>query len=125
MVEIYVGATQNRSTNTGGWGVVLVDEEEQLKKHDGSGEGATQPRMILKAAVEGLSKTEQGCEAKILSNNENLVQGIEDSQQRIANRDLWAQLDDLMSSRHVRAEHIAKHKWLGEAQILAREAVRG
>ncbi len=125
MFEIYVGATQNRSINTGGWGVVLIGGEGQWKKHNGSEEGATQPRMILRAAVEGLSKTEQGCEAKILSNNENLVQGIEDSQQRRANRDLWAQLDDLMSSRHVRAEYIARHKWLGEAQMLAKDATRG
>ena len=125
MIEIYVGATQKRSTNMGGWGVVLVDEDGRWKKHNGSEEGATPPRMILRAAIEGLSKTEQSCEAKIFSNNENLVQGIEDSQQRKANRDLWGQLDDLMSSRDVQAKYIAKHKWLGEAQLLAKDAIGG
>ena len=34
MMEIYVGATQKRSTNIGGWGVVLVDEDGRWGKHN-------------------------------------------------------------------------------------------
>jgi len=124
VIEIYVGATYNRLANMGGWGVVLVEEGQREKKHNGSESGGTHQRMILKAAVEGLAKTEEGCEAKIFSNNEILVIGIEDSQQRRANRDLWEQLDDLMSSRNVQAKYIAKHRWLGEALELAKDAVR-
>ncbi len=41
------------------------------------------------------------------------------------NRDLWAELEELLSRRHVQAEYIAKHKWLGEAQMLAKDAVGG
>lgn len=124
MIEIYVGATYNRSANMGGWGVVLAEEGKREKKCNGSESSVTHQRMILKATVESLAKTEEGCEAKLFSNNEILVQGIEDSQQRRANRDLWSQLDDLMSSRDVQAKYIAKHKWLGEAQELAKDAVR-
>jgi ribonuclease HI len=122
MIEIYVGGTYNRLANMGGWGVVLVEEGKREKKCKGSESGGTHQRMILKAAVEGLVKTEEGCEAKIFSNNEILVLGIEDSQQRRANRDLWEQLDDLMSSRNVQAKYIARHQWLNEARILAKEA---
>lgn len=125
MIEIYVGATRNNLTNMGGWGVVLAEEGKREKKYKGCESGETQPRMILKAAVEGLAQTEEGCEVKLFSNNENLVQGIEDSQQRKVNRDLWGQLDDLLSSRNVQAKYIAKHKWLNEARILAKEAAGG
>jgi len=123
MIEIYVGATQNNLTNIGAWGVVLIDEEERPKKHNGSEEGATQNRMILKAAIGGLSKTEQGCEAKILSNNQYLVLGINDSRRRQANRDLWGEFEELLTRRQVEAKQISsKEKWLKEAQMLAKEA---
>jgi len=123
MIEIYVGGTYNRLANMGGWGVVLVEEGKREKKYKGSESGGTHQRMILKAAVEGLAKTEEGCQAILFSNNENLIQGIEDSQTRVANRDLWGQLDDLIGSRDVQAKYIAKHKWLKEAQMLAKDAV--
>ncbi len=125
MIEIYVGATKNNLTNMGGWGVVVIDEEGRRSSYKGCEAGATQPAMILRAAIEGLSKTEQGCEAKILSNNEFLVLGINDSRQRRANRELWTNLDELLSRRHVQAEYMAKHRWLDEARILAKEAAGG
>jgi len=125
MVEIYVGAAYKPITNMGGWGVVLVEEGQREKRHNGSESGGTHQRMILKAAVEGLDKTEQGCEATIFSNNEYLVLGINDSRQRIKHRDLWGQFDELESSRKVKAEYLKKHQWLGEAQILANEAAGG
>lgn len=33
------------------------------------------------------------------------------------------ELDEILSGRHVQAVHIAKHKWLGEAQLLAKDAI--
>lgn len=81
--------------------------------------------MILIAAIEGLSKTEQGCEVKLLSNNEYLIIGMQDSRQRKASRDLWDELDELTSRRHVYPERMAKHKWLSKAQMLAKEATGG
>ncbi len=122
MIEIYVGATQNNLTNMGGWGVVLIDEEGQVNRYKGCEEGATPQAMILRAAIEGLAKTEQGCEAKIFSKNQYLVLGINDSRQRRVNRKLWDELEELLSKRHVQSEYIARHRWLGEAQILAKEA---
>lgn len=122
MIEIYVGATYNPSMNMGGWGVVVIEEDELPKKHNGCEEGATQNRMILKAAIEGLSKTEQGCEVKLRSNSDYLLLGIQDSRQRKANRDLWAELDELVGRCHVYPEHVAKHKWLKEAQMLTKDA---
>lgn len=126
MIEIYVGATQNNLTNMGGWGVVLVKEDGNVDKCNECEPGANQMKMILRAAIEGLSKTEQDCEAKILSNNEYLVLGIKDSRKREANRDLWKELDGLLNRRHVEAKPISsKNKWLKEAQMLAKEAAGG
>lgn len=122
MIEIYIGATENPSTNMGGWGAVVIDEEGRTNKHNGSEEGATQNRMILMGAIEALSQTEQSCEAKIFSNSEYLVLGMNDSRQRRANRDLWNKLEELLERRHVVAEYKRRHKWLGEAQMLARDA---
>ena len=56
MIEIYVGAICNPSANKGGWGVVLIGEEGHPEKCNGCEEGASQPRMILEAAIEGLSR---------------------------------------------------------------------
>lgn len=122
MIEIYVGATRNNLSNMGGWGVVLIDEEGRRSSYKDCEPGATPQAMILRAAIEGLAKTEQDCEAKILSNSQYLVLGINDSRQRRANRKLWGELEELLSRRYVQAEYIAKHQWLGEAQILAKEA---
>ena len=123
MIEIYVGATQNNLTNMGGWGVVLIEEEDQRSSYKGCEEGATPQAMILRAAIEGLAKTEQDCEAKILSNNQYLVLGINDSRQRRANRKLWGELEELLSRRSVKARQIgSKDKWLKEARMLATDA---
>jgi len=124
MIEIYVGVTQNPSVNVGGWGVVLVEEEGlPPKKYKGCETGATHNAMALRGAIEGLSKTEQGCEAEILSNNQYLVLGINDSRQRKANRVLWSELEELLNRRNVKARQIGgKEKWLKEAQMLAKEA---
>ena len=92
---------------------MLIDKEGRRSSYKGCEAGENQMRMILKAAIEGLSKTEQGCEAKIFSNNQYLVLGINDSRRREKNCDLWAQLEELLSRRHVQAEYVAKHKcWL-------------
>lgn len=126
MIEIYVGASDSPSTSMGGWGVVLVDEDGRSKKFKGAEQAANQMRMALKGAIEGLSKTEQGCEAKIFSNNQYLVLGMNDSRRREKNRDLWRELEELLSRRHVEAEQISsREKWLKEAQMLAREAIGG
>ena len=101
---------------------MLIDEEGHRQKCNGSEQGATPNQMALRAAIEGLSRTEQGCEAKIYSNNQYLVLGVEDSRQRKANRELWNELDELLSRRSVHAEYIAKHKWLSKAQMLAKDA---
>jgi ribonuclease HI len=126
MIEIYVASTYINRNNMGGWGVVLVEEEQLPKKYKGGEQNATHQRMALKGAIEGLSNTEQGCEAKIFSNNEYLVLGIKDSRRREKNRDLWAELEELLGRRHVEAKQISsKDKWLKEAQELAKEGAGG
>ena len=123
MIEIYVGATKNNLTNMGGWGVVLIDEEGRRSSYKDCELGATPQAMILRAAIEGLAKTEQDCEAKIFSNNQYLVLGINDSRRREKNRELWAELEELMSRRHVEAKQISsREKWLKEAHELAKDA---
>lgn len=124
MIEVYVASSQDPSANKGGWGVVLVEENGEVKKESGSEEGATHNAMILKAAIEGISKTEQGCEVRLLTNVQYLEIGMKDSRQRRANRDLWQQLDDLVSRRHIDVQRRDRGKWLSEAQVLAREAIR-
>jgi ribonuclease HI len=126
MIEIYVASTCINRTNMGGWGVVLIEEEQLPKKYKGGEQSATHQQMALKGAIEGLSKTEQDCEAKILTNNEYLVLGINDSRRREKNRDLWGQLEELLGRRHAEAKQISsKDKWLKEAQELAKEGAGG
>ena len=125
MIEIYVGATYSPSTNMGGWGVVLVEEGEREKKDKGCEQNTTHNQMILRAAIEGLSKTEQDCEVRLFSNSEYLIIGMKDSRQRRGNRELWEMLDELVYRRHVDPQRIPKHKWLDEAHLLAKDAVGG
>jgi len=125
MLELYVASTYSPARETGGWGIKVVEEGRQLKREKGSEKGATHNAMILKAAIEGLSKIDEGSEVKLLSNSEYLIIGIKDARQRKGNRELWEQLDKVANRRHVYPDYIAKHKWLGEAQMLARDAVRG
>ena len=110
----------------GGWGAVVVKEDGSWEKCNGCEAGANQMKMIIKAAIGGLSKTAQDCEAKICSNIEYLVLGINDSLRREKNRELWAELEELLSRRHVKAKQISsKEKWLKEAQELAKDAIKG
>ena len=125
MIEIYVGATYSPSTNMGGWGVVLVEEGEPPKKDKGPEHNTTHNQMILKAAIEGLSKTEQNCEVRLFSNSEYLIIGMKDSRQRRGNRELWEILDELVYHRHVDSQRIPRHKWLDEARLLAKDATGG
>ena len=102
----------------------MVEEGRPLAKDKGCEKGATHNAMILKAAIEGLGKVSEGSEVKLFSNSEYLIIGIKDARQRRGNRELWEQLDEIRNKRHVYPEHIPKHKWLSEAQMLARDAIR-
>jgi len=121
MIEIYTDGAYNPVLRQGGWGAVIV-EGGQKRVFSGAVKRTTSNRMEITAAREGILQTPQGAEVVIYTDSQYLFGCMSRGWQRRANRDLWEQLDEVVSQRKVRWEWIerdAKNPFHKEAHALA------
>lgn len=135
----YVRASYKGSTRTGGWGIV-VEFDGETRQFSGSEPNATNNRMEIRAAIEGLKQLPEGSEVQLVTTSDYVYQGatkwIEGWRRRnwqkrdgktIANDDLWRELDRLMSQYRVqwigaKGDTGSDLRGLQEASRLAHEA---
>jgi len=121
MIEIYTDGAYNPVLRQGGWGAVIV-EDGQRRVFSGAVKRTTSNRMEITAALEGILQISQGAEVVIYTDSQYLFGCMSRGWQRRANRDLWEQLDEVVSQRKVRWEWIerdAKNPFHKEAHALA------
>jgi ribonuclease HI len=123
----------------GGWAAILRFGAH-TKELFGSSPHTTNNRMELAAAIEGLRALTEACEVETTTDSEYLKKGITEwihgwkrknwltSQKKpVMNRDLWQQLDELVSKHNVQWEWTrghASHEDNNRADELATEAAR-
>ena len=121
MIEIYTDGAYNPGLDQGGWaGVIRGNGQKRI--FSGAARKTTSNRMEITAALEGISRTPQGSEVVVYTDSQYLFCCVAKGWQRRANRDLWGQLDEVVSQRKVSWQWIsgdsgdASHK---EAHALA------
>jgi len=120
MIEIYTDGAYNPVLNQGGWGAVIV-EDDQKRVFSGMVERTTSNRMEITAALEGILHTPLGAKVAIYTDSQYLFGCMAKGWQRRANRDLWERLDEAVSQRKVQWEWIERNtkKLHKEAHALA------
>ena len=134
--KIYTdGACSQNKSWKGGWGVVVLnDSNELLNKFNGSAENTTNSRMEIQAVLEALKSIKEPSNITIVSDSQYvcntiniwldgwLKSGVYSGK---ANTDLWDEFIELRKKHNVIAEHIRGHRGNYYNEIADRLAVAG
>jgi len=140
--EIYTDGSCRMNTGKGGWGVVIVDDDQTIIELSGSETHTTNNRMELLAAIKALthliSLPTKDTPVILYTDSQYLNRGMNEwvkgwkkrgwkmiNGQPMKNSDLWQQLDILNNSLHIKWKWIRGHdgnKYNEMADSLAQEA---
>ena len=123
--EIYTDGSCSGNHGPGGWGVVLLENQNQYDLSGGEA-ATTNNRMELTAVIRGLEATPEGSSSVINSDSQYIVNTMNLGWKRNANKDLWGALDSLVKSRDVKFIWVKGHAgntWNEKADRLAVEAM--
>jgi ribonuclease HI len=120
-VEIIIDGSCLGNPGPGGWACILrYGEHERVLQ--GGAPDATNNRMELAAAIEGLRALKRTCQVTVLTDSDYVRRGITEFLPRwknngwrnasggtIVNQDLWEQLHELVGYHDVRWVHVRGH----------------
>lgn len=120
-VEIAVDGSCLGNPGPGGWACILRYGESERVLQGGVVE-ATNNRMEMTAAIEGLRALKRPCDVRVFTDSEYLARGMTQFLERwqangwrsasgngVANQDLWEELAELASYHHVTWMHVGGH----------------
>jgi ribonuclease HI len=140
MIKIYTDGACKGNPGIGGWGALLVYNEQSIEIFDGELE-TTNNRMELKAVIEALNHaTSMNDDVQIYTDSSYVQKGIQEwilnwkkngwrssNKKPVKNQDLWQELDTLNSSLKVEwfwVKGHAGHPGNERADFLANEGVK-
>ena len=140
MIKIYTDGACKGNPGIGGWGALLVHNEQSIEIFDGELE-TTNNRMELKAVIEALKHaTSMNDDVQIYTDSSYVQKGIQEwihnwkkngwrssNKKPVKNQDLWQELDTLNSSLKVEwfwVKGHAGHPGNERADFLANEGVK-
>ena len=140
MIKIYTDGACKGNPGIGGWGALLVHNEQSIEMFDGELE-TTNNRMELKAVIEALNRaTSMNDDVQIYTDSSYVQKGIQEwihnwkkngwrssNKKPVKNQDLWQMLDTLNSSLKVDwfwVKGHAGHPGNERADFLANEGVK-
>ncbi len=139
MITIFTDGSSRGNPGPGGWGSVVVQNENSKVKSEGgtaahkksepyitelggSENPTTNNRMELMAAIQGLSHTPQNSEASVFTDSSYVINGITKwihgwkrndwktkTKNDVLNKDLWTKLADAIESRTVVWKYVGGH----------------
>ncbi len=135
MLEIYTdGACSQNGTWTGGWGVVVVENDKRIAEADGGGYKTTNNRMELSAFIAGLKYIKENkVTAKIYTDSSYIYNAIDKGylsnwvrngwktakKEPVANQDLWLELLTYELPQIEKIKGHSNNKWNCYADSLA------
>ena len=140
MIKIYTDGACKGNPGIGGWGALLVHNEQSIEIFDGELE-TTNNRMELKAVIEALNHaTSMNDDVQIYTDSSYVQKGIQEwilnwkkngwrssNKKPVKNQDLWQELDTINSSLKVEwfwvKGHVG-HPGNERADFLANEGVK-
>jgi len=140
MIKIYTDGACKGNPGIGGWGALLVHNEQSIEIFDGELE-TTNNRMELKAVIEALNHaTSMNDDVQIYTDSSYVQKGIQEwihnwkkngwrssNKKSVKNQDLWQELDTLNSNLKVDwfwVKGHAGHPGNERADFLANEGVK-
>jgi ribonuclease HI len=140
MIKIYTDGACKGNPGIGGWGALLVHNEQSIEIFDGELE-TTNNRMELKAVIESLNHaTSMNDDVQIYTDSSYVQKGIQEwilnwkkngwrssNKKPVKNQDLWQELDTLNSILKVEwfwVKGHAGHPGNERADFLANEGVK-
>jgi len=140
MIKIYTDGACKGNPGIGGWGALLIQNEQSIEIFDGELE-TTNNRMELKAVIEALNHaTSIKDDVQIYTDSTYVQKGIQEwihnwkkngwrssNKKPVKNQDLWQKLDKLNSSLNVEwfwVKGHAGHPGNERADFLANEGVK-
>ena len=123
MIKIYTDGSCLGNPGAGGWAVVIVDEQNHREEIFGGEVNTTNNRMELTAAIRALEKISAGDRVELFTDSSYLKNAFTNgwlakwkrngwktaNKKPVLNKDLWLELDELISSRAVKFHWVKGH----------------
>ena len=138
--KIYTDGACSGNPGPGGWGAVILDQDDKQKNISGSEKNTTNNRMELLAAIMSLKKIKTNSEVVIFTDSTYVKNGITEwmkkwkkngwknsSKKPVKNKDLWEKLDKLCEANSVSWKWVKGHssnKFNNLADELATKAIK-
>tara|TARA_Y100001970_G_C14188139_1_gene833775 strand:+ start:1309 stop:1734 length:426 start_codon:yes stop_codon:yes gene_type:complete len=138
MITIYTDGACSGNPGIGGWGVVILVNKDEIFLNGGDN-NTTNNKMELTAAIEALKHFEKREEITLITDSKYVKDGIESwiknwktnnwkttSKKPVKNKELWIELDDLITKHNVNWEWVKGHggnKYNEKADYLARRYI--
>ncbi len=139
MVTIYTDGACSGNPGIGGWGVVILNNENEPVYLKGGEKYTTNNRMELIAAIKALEYFKVSTTIKLYTDSKYVKNGIESwiinwkkngwktaSKKIVKNKDLWIELDVQISKHNISWEWVKGHageKYNEKADFLARSFI--
>ena len=120
--KIYTDGACSGNPGPGGWGAVILDQNNKQKNISGSEKNTTNNRMELLAAIMSLKKIKTNSEVVIFTDSTYVKNGITEwmknwkkngwknsSKKPVKNKDLWEKLDKLCEANSVSWKWVKGH----------------
>ena len=120
--KIYTDGACSGNPGPGGWGAVIIDQDDKQKNISGSEKNTTNNRMELLAAIMSLKKIKTNSEVVIFTDSTYVKNGITEwmknwkkngwknsSKKPVKNKDLWVKLDKLCEANNVSWKWVKGH----------------
>lgn len=123
MVTVHTDGSCLGNPGAGGWAAVIVDEKNHREEIFGGEEHTTNNRMELTAAISALRKISAGERVELFTDSSYLKNAFTNgwlvkwksngwktaTKNPVLNKDLWLELDELISSRAVHFNWVKGH----------------
>ena len=120
--KIYTDGACSGNPGPGGWGAVILDQDDKQKNISGSEKNTTNNRMELLAAIMSLKKIKTNSEVVIFTDSIYVKNGITEwmknwkkngwknsNKKPVKNKDLWVKLDKLCEANSVSWKWVKGH----------------
>ena len=138
MINIYTDGACSGNPGIGGWGVVILDNGEEIQLNGGN-HNTTNNKMELTAAIKALEYFEQRKDLIIYTDSKYVKDGIESwiinwkqngwktsTKKPVKNKEMWIALDDLIKKHNINWKWVRGHagdKYNEKADYLARRYI--
>ena len=122
MIKIYTDGACSGNPGTGGWGVVILENNKDTIFLNGGNDNTTNNRMELQAAIEALKYFKDQQDIILVTDSKYVKDGIQSwiqnwkkngwktaAKKPVKNKELWMELDELIARHNITWEWVKGH----------------